>query len=371
MNPTCLSIEGPGRTHPYLLESGLLRQAGSLVAADGFERCIVLTDEHVEAHWRPVLEAGLEGLRQDWVVVPPGEATKSLEQVRDLYARLLALEVDRRTPVLALGGGMVGDLGGFVAATLLRGLPLYHLPTSLLAMVDSSLGGKTAVDLPEGKNLVGAFYPPRGVWVDPDTLKTLPMREWAGGMAEALKHAILASPDLFTLLEELSELAAPDLFTPEQLEALVLESARVKIDVVARDPWEAGERILLNLGHTLGHALEAAGGYQLLSHGEAVALGLLASVRLSRRRGILEEDLEPWLVALLRAWDLPRAIPASLQWPSVLEALRRDKKRGGPLYTFVLPRRIGEATVVRDVRDEEVREVFDALLQGGRGPGFA
>lgn len=371
MSSVILHLEAPGLGHPYRLEPGLLRHAGDLLRADGAQRCVVITDEHVARAWRAALEAGLGGVEQDWVVLPPGEEHKTLEQARDLYQRLLSFEVDRHTPILAFGGGVVGDLAGFVAATLLRGLPLYQVPTTLLAMVDSSLGGKTGVDLPEGKNLVGSFYAPRAVWADPETLRTLPMREWAGGMAEAIKHALVASPDLFEHLEVLSETAAPDLWSPEELQGLVEGAARVKVEIVSRDPLEGGERAWLNLGHTLGHALEAAGGYRMLSHGEAVSLGILAAVRMARGRGILEEDLEPWLVALLQAWDLPRSIPADLPWGAVAAALRRDKKRSRGALTFVLPLRVGAVRLVSGVPEDEVRATFEALLQGGRGPGFA
>lgn len=367
MNPVTLHLEAPGLSHPYRLESGLLGRAGALLREDGHSRCVVVTDENVAGAWRGALAEGLGDLRNEWVVLPAGEEQKTLDRARDLYSRLLELDVDRRTPVLAFGGGVVGDLAGFAAATLLRGLPLYQVPTTLLAMIDSSIGGKTGVDLPEGKNLVGAFYAPRAVLVDPDVLATLPMREWAGGMSEAIKHALIASPELFELIEELSDDAAPDLWSARQLHALVEGAARVKLDIVGRDPFERAERAWLNLGHTLGHALETAGHYGLQTHGEAVAVGMLAALRLSRRLGMLEEDFEHWLVALYHAWDLPRFVPAPIEWPQVAAALRHDKKGR---HTFILPRRIGEVAVVPDVPEDEVRAVFDALLAGGRGPGF-
>lgn len=370
MNPVTLRLDAPGLAHPYHLEAGLLGSLGAFLRSDGHGRCVIVTDENVAQAWRPVLDGGLGDLRREWIVLPAGEEQKTLDRARDLYSRLLELEVDRRTPVLAFGGGVVGDLAGFAAATLLRGLPLYQVPTTLLAMVDSSIGGKTGVDLPEGKNLVGAFYAPRAVLVDPAVLSTLPMREWAGGMSEVIKHALIASRDLFELVEELSEDAAPDLWSSQQLHDLVEGAARVKLDIVGRDPFEKGDRAWLNLGHTLGHALEAAGDYGLQTHGEAVAVGMLAALRLSRRLGLLEEDFEHWLVMLYHAWDLPRFVPASLEWPRVAAAMRRDKKRVEGKHTFVLPRRVGEVTVVPDVPEDEVQAVFEALLAGGRGPGF-
>jgi len=346
----------------FLLEVGLLDRIGTLLGQSGFDRCVVLTDHNVATAWRPSLQAGLAPLRQDWIVVTAGEARKSLDQVRELYGRLLDLEADRRTPLLAFGGGVVGDLAGFAAATWLRGLPFFQVPTTLVAMIDSSHGGKTGVDLPEGKNLVGAWHPAQAIWADPRTLRTLPRREWASGMSEAVKHALLASPELLERLEAFSHPPDPSRRQDSEIQDLVFESARIKRGIVERDPWEAGERALLNLGHTLGHALERTGNYSRFSHGEAVGLGLLAALRLAGHRGVLPDasDLRRRVEALLTAWDLPRAIPASVAWEQVAVGLRRDKKRLGGRLVFVLPTRLGRAEVC-EVEEAEVRRVFKEL----------
>ncbi len=370
MNPEVLPAQSP-RDPPYLLEAGLLKRAGDLLRRDGFRRCVVVTDPNVAGAWRSTLEAGLGSLRQDWLIVPAGEPSKDLELVRRIYQDLAGLQADRRTPIVAFGGGVVGDLAGFVAATWLRGVPFYQVPTTLLAMVDSSVGGKTGVDLPQGKNLVGAFCWPRAIWADPGTLRTLPRGQWASGLVEALKHALLASPDLLETLEELSELPDPGLWSARQVQDLVAEASRIKREFVARDPREAGERALLNLGHTLGHALEQAGGFARFNHGQAVGLGLVAGVRLARERGLLEEDLESALTDILGAWDLPVRIPGDLEWPTVLEALRRDKKRVDGRLVFILPRRAGHAERVDDVAEDEVRAVFHGLQRGPVGGHLA
>ncbi len=366
MNADALQPRSP-QDPPYLLEAGLLGRTGALLRQDGFHRCVVLTDQNVADAWRSTLDSGLGSLRRDWLVVPPGESGKSLEQVRELYGNLLDLQADRHTPILACGGGVVGDLAGFVAATWLRGVPFYQVPTTLLAMIDSSIGGKTGVDLPHAKNLVGAFYWPRAIWVDPGTLRTLPRSQWAAGLVEAIKHALLASPDLLEVLEELSELPDPGLWSARQTTDLVAQAARIKREVVARDPHEAGERVTLNLGHTLGHALEQAGGFARFTHGQAVGLGLLAAVRLARARGVLEEDLEPALEDLLRAWDLPLRIPSDIPWPVTWEALRRDKKGVDGRLVFILPRRTGCVERVDDVTEDEVHRVFQSLQRGPAG----
>ncbi len=356
MNPACPELS------PFLLEAGLLDRAGALLSREGFGRCVLLTDQNVAQAWRPTLQAGLSPLRQDWIVLPAGEESKTLDRVREVYGRLLGLEVDRQTPILALGGGVVGDLAGFVAATWLRGVPFFQLPTTLVAMIDSAHGGKTGVDLPEGKNLVGAWHPARAIWADLRTLRTLPRREWAGGMVEALKVALLASGDLLAHLEILGQAPDPGLFPEPAIRELVLRAAGIKRAIVGRDPRESGERALLNLGHTLGHALESAGGYRGFTHGEAVGLGLLAALRLSGNRGLLAEasDLPGRVEALLAAWDLPRVLPGSLRWEVVAAGLRRDKKRRAGRLVFVLPVGLGRAEIL-EVEEAEVRQVFEEL----------
>ncbi len=326
--------------YPYRVEPGLLQRLPEELNALGFPRAVLVTDRHLAALYP------LEGA----LVVPPGEQSKSLEQVAALYDQLVEARVNRRTALVAVGGGVVGDLAGFVAATYLRGLPLVQVPTTLLAMVDSSIGGKVGVDLPAGKNLVGAFYPPKAVLCDPDVLGTLPEREWSGGMAEVVKHAILAGPDFFRALD-----------TPPR--ELIERAAAVKIAVVTRDPFEQGERAHLNLGHTLGHALETVTGYARFHHGEAVALGLLAAVRLARNLGVLQEDFESELEDRLRRCGLPVRIPAGLSWEELETAMSRDKKNLDGRLTFVLPVRLGEVRVHPGVDPQDVRKVFEALCE--------
>jgi len=331
--------------YPYRIEPGLLGRLPEELEALGLSRAVVVTDHHLaELYAGPLSRLGPP------LAVPPGEQSKSLAQVAALYDGLVERAVNRRTALVAVGGGVVGDLAGFVAATFLRGLPLVQVPTTLLAMVDSSLGGKVGVDLPAGKNLVGAFYPPKAVLCDPAVLDTLPEREWSGGMAEVIKHAILDSADFFQALDR----------PPREL---IERAAAVKIAVVTRDPFEQGERAHLNLGHTLGHALETVTGYARFHHGEAVALGLVAAIRLARLLGVLEEDFEAALEDRLRRSGLPVRIPAGLSWEAIASAMAKDKKNVDGRLTFVLPVRLGKVRVHPGVDPDDVRKVFESLCE--------
>lgn len=340
--------------HPYLVEPGLLARVPQLLREQGFERAVLITDQDVYRAQFGAFKDGFE--RLDVVGIEAGESQKTLDNAQWMYGCLARLEVDRQTPILVFGGGVIGDLGGFVAATYLRGLPLFGIPTSLLAMVDSSIGGKVGVDLPQGKNLVGAFYPPRAVWVDPEVLSTLPEQEGSNGMAEVIKHGLIASPELFELCLQLPPF--PEL-SLEQRTELVRRAAQVKLDIVTRDPKEHGERAHLNLGHTLGHALETAGDYTRLSHGQAVALGMLAAHELARRQKMLEKPLP--LQDVLSRHGLPTRLEAGFEWARVEAALAQDKKRLNGKLRFVLPVRPGQVELVSGVPLEHVREVFEEL----------
>lgn len=319
---------------------------------------VVISDRQVEAALRATL-----GGDHEWLVVDAGETSKCLEVASNLWSRLCGLSADRGTAILAVGGGMVGDLAGFVAGTYLRGLPFYSLPTSLLAMVDASVGGKVGIDLPEGKNLVGQFYPARAVAIDPELLDTLPESEWASGMAEVIKHGILQGAPLWdTLLDCRREQLVEDRARREQV---LREAVEVKLRVVTEDPYErTGLRATLNLGHTFGHALEWCSGYGL-RHGEAVGLGMLAAVRLSRSLGLLADDFEPQLIALLERWSLPIYLPdpegGMWEWLALTKAFDRDKKSSGGAWNFILPTRAGHVKTVTAPAPEAVRAAVESL----------
>jgi 3-dehydroquinate synthase len=281
------------------------------------------------------------------LLCPAGEASKSVPVATEWWGRLAAAAVDRRALVLAVGGGVVGDLGGFVAATYLRGLPLVQVPTTLLAQVDSSVGGKVAINLPAGKNLVGCFWQPSLVWIDPLVLKTLSDRQFAAGMAEVIKYGVLRDEGLLTSLER--ESATIRARQPQRLAALVHQCCQIKAEIVRRDPRETtGVRASLNFGHTVGHAIEALTGYDQVLHGEAVAIGMVAEAELAARLGRGPADLPDRLRTVLQQYGLPTELP-KLTWEQWRGAMLRDKKNVAQQIAFALPRRIGEVTLQTDV----------------------
>jgi 3-dehydroquinate synthase len=344
-----------GASSSTLLVGNGCRKLFSQMVRQEVKRFVVLSDENVKkAHEQSLLEGA------SWLSVPAGEASKDIAQAIHLWSELIRLKLDRSSAVVAVGGGVVGDLAGFVASTFLRGVPFYSVPTSLLAMVDASVGGKVGIDLPEGKNLVGQFYPARVVAVDPELLSTLPLSEWSSGMAEVIKHGILSGPDLWS---EILSFGPENRSELERLTHLVTKAVGVKVDVVTQDPYEkTGIRATLNLGHSYGHAIEWCSGYRL-SHGEAVGLGLLAGARLSKALGILKRDFESELLAVLRKWQLPTVLPSGERygWERVSQALDRDKKNKDGRWCFVLPVSIGQVETVRDAPRSAVREAFLGL----------
>jgi len=351
--------------YPIHVGPGLLGSLGSALRAAGVAagtRLAIVSNPVVEPLYGARTRASLEaaGLTTLTSTIPDGEAHKTLATVASLYDQFLAGGLDRSSLVLSLGGGVTGDLAGFAAATFMRGLPFAQVPTSLLAMVDASVGGKTGADLPQGKNLVGAFKQPRLVLVDPELLATPPLAEFRSGMAELLQHGILGDPDLFAQLE------SPPSADPTGLPAPILARAlQVKIDVVEADPFEQGRRAVLNLGHTTGHALEQISGYRL-RHGEAVAIGLVAAARIAAALGRADVALAGRIEAALTAWGLPTRIPAGepgqpFTVGAIWAAMAHDKKRRGRAQRWVLPQALGRVEIAADVPPEVVKSVLRDL----------
>jgi 3-dehydroquinate synthase len=311
-----------------------------------------------DANTRPHAERLARLVGSDAVAaVPAGEHSKSLAEAAKLYSQLAARAADRQTPVIAVGGGVVGDLAGFVAATYNRGLPLVMVPTTLLAMVDSSVGGKVGINLPEGKNLVGAFHQPAGVWIDTALLDTLPDREYRSGLAEAVKYGVILDAELFAWLEKNTDAVVRR--DSAAVAHVVTRSCRLKADVVEQDEREeTGLRMVLNYGHTFAHAFEVVGGYGAWRHGEAVAAGMVCASRLAERRGLIPADVTIRQAKLLARLGLPTERRPEWEPDALLSVMRRDKKNVGGRMRFILPTRLGHVAPFDDVPEAQVREVL-------------
>lgn len=348
--PQQLPVSHPGGRYEVVVGGNLLSRMGVLAGLE--EGAIaVITDENVGPLYADRLE-DVDGV----FTIPAGEQHKTLDTVRNLYEQLLAAEIDRGSSVVALGGGVVGDVAGFVAATYMRGVRLVQCPTSLLAMVDASVGGKTGVDLPQGKNLVGAFKQPAAVLADVSTLRTLPPAEFAAGMAEVVKHGLIGAP---ALLEAVEQGAGQ----PDELPALqqmIASAIEVKRDVVEEDPFEQGRRAILNLGHTFGHAIEQVSGYRV-RHGEGVAMGLVAAANLSARLGLCAPALQGQIEKVLSRLYLPTRIPAGLESGTLMTAMGSDKKKARGQLRFILIRAVGDVFVSGNVAEEAVMETLEAV----------
>jgi 3-dehydroquinate synthase len=349
------------RGYPIHIGRGLLARADLVAGAIPQRRVAIVTNDtvaplHLERLAGPLEAAGVACVR---IVVPDGEDHKDWATLDRVIGELLAHRCDRYTAIVALGGGVVGDLAGFAAATYQRGVPYIQVPTTLLAQVDSSVGGKTAINHPRGKNMIGAFYQPQLVLADMDALATLPERELRAGLAEVIKHGAIRDAALFAWLEaNVERLVARDV---EALAHVVKRSVEIKAAVVARDEREAGERALLNFGHTFGHAIEAGLGYGTWLHGEAVAAGMVMAAELSTRLGMLEPQSAERLRGLIERAGLPVAGPG-LPADRYLELMSVDKKAQAGRLRFILLERLGSAVIRGDVSPDALRATLEAAV---------
>jgi 3-dehydroquinate synthase len=345
------------RGYPIHIGAALLSRVGELLPSTRSARAVIVTNSVVAAHHLDPLQKGLEraGMRHDVIVMPDGEARKDWAALYEIHTRLLELKAERSTMLIALGGGVIGDLAGFAAATYQRGMPLVQVPTTLLAQVDSSVGGKTAVNHPLGKNMIGAFYQPSAVIIDSATLSTLPDREYASGLAEVVKYGAIRSPELLAWLESNVEpLRGRDDATVAHA---IHESCRIKAGIVAADEREAGERALLNFGHTFGHAIEVGTGYGAWLHGEAVAAGMVLAGELSVRVAGFPAAENRRLKQLLSRFGLP-VRPPSLGADRYLELMARDKKVEAGKLRLVLLEALGRPTIRTDILRSSLRALL-------------
>ena len=357
-------IEVRAASGPYAIHCrwGALDDLGALMRDAGLSGSpFIISDETVaevagERAMRSLRAAGFEPRLHAFA---PGEASKNLETVRCAYDWLLDCRAERSSPIIALGGGVVGDVAGFVAATYLRGVPFVQAPASLLAMVDASIGGKVGVDLPRGKNLVGAFYPPRLVVQDPSLLTSLPPRSLREGFAEVIKHGLIMDPPMLDVLErDAARLLAVE---PELTTEIVARNAALKAAVVSEDEREGGRRAILNYGHTIGHAIEAVTGYTGVLHGEAISIGMMAAAEIGRRMGITPAAIGERQARLFERYELPRAMPG-IDVEAVLDATLLDKKVAAKKVRWVLLEDAGRPVLRDDVPRDLVRDVLQPLF---------
>ena len=351
-----METRGAAPSHPALVGSGLIASTGEEVAKRlRSSRCAVISDTNIAPLLADRVKQSLtsSGFQPTFITIPAGEKSKTLGQTGAICDQMITTRLNRQSFIVGLGGGVIGDISGFVAAIFHRGIPHIQIPTTLFAMVDSSIGGKTGVNTGAGKNLIGAVHHPALVIDDLDVLKTLPRREFNQGFAEIIKHAIIADAEMFDALKDV------DL---KNLTPLIRRNIEIKSRIVAKDERDrTGERALLNFGHTVGHAIERAGDYSEFLHGEAISLGIVAACDVSMRKAGLPRDQRDAIVDLLQKFELPTRLPPNFPREKIFEALPFDKKFESGEVRFVVTPRIGSAHLSRDVTMEDMREAVDQL----------
>ena len=350
------------RSYHILIQHGLIAESGTTIySCSPGNHAVIITNATVAPLYLPAVKKSLEDALFQVAVIelPDGEQYKTLSLVEQLYDQLLAYNVDRTSPIIALGGGVIGDMTGFAAATFLRGVPLIHIPTTLLAQVDSSVGGKTGVNLPQGKNMVGAFYQPRLVLIDPAVLKTLDSRELRAGMSEVIKYSVIHDLDFFHFLR--NNMAGAYALDEAVISRIIKTCCAIKAAITAQDEHEGSIRAVLNFGHTIGHAIEMLTAYSSFRHGEAVAMGMAAAARLSAAWGYCSHEACNDLIALLESAGLPVQLPA-LERNSYLAAIQKDKKRSRGTIRMVLMKSIGEV-IIEEIAAEKLASALTDHLQ--------
>jgi 3-dehydroquinate synthase len=357
-----LNIDLGERSYEILLGSGLLDRVGELLSQVlQPSRIILVTHPSLFRLYGEKVLAGLkkQGWTTDIIEVPEGEKSKSLYQAEIIYDRLLDFNCDRKSVLIALGGGVIGDLTGFVAATYQRGIPFVQVPTTLLSQVDSSVGGKTAVNHPKGKNMIGAFYQPRLVVADLDTLQTLPQKEFRAGLAEVIKYGVISDINLFEYLENNTEKILQ--LDHEYLAHIIKTSCAIKAQVVEKDERESHYRMILNFGHTLGHSIESLTSYLQFIHGEAVAIGMVHAAKISRQLGKCKDEVPIRLCEVIRKCGLPSQWP-DLDSQKVIESLYHDKKTMNHKIKFIVVKEIGRVEIVEDMPESDILKMLQSKV---------
>ncbi len=342
------------------IESGSLPRIGNIIKSIlPLSKAEIVTNNVVGKLYGDIVRDSLSanGIKSEIFSIPDGEEYKSLEWASKVFDAFVQHQMNRNSAVIALGGGVIGDLAGFVSATFMRGIPLIQVPTSLIAQVDSSVGGKTAVNHPKAKNLIGVFYQPKYVLIDIDVLKSLPEREFKSGLAEVVKHGVIMDKELFEYMESnVSRILALD---PQSIEQIVARSCKDKVTIVEQDEKEQNIRAILNYGHTIGHGIETVTDYKVYRHGEAISIGMIVAGKIAVNKGILKEENLIRQINLLKAYGLPTTFP-DLNVDSIINAIYLDKKiKADFKLRFVLPKDIGEAIIMENVEEREVRKAIE------------
>lgn len=351
-----LQLELGERSYPIYIDSGLFNNVDLLSKHIRAKRVCIVTNTVVAPLYLDEIKAKLSAFELDEIILPDGEAEKSLANFEQIMSHLLANEHGRDTTLIALGGGVIGDITGFAAACYQRGVDFIQIPTTVLSQVDSSVGGKTAVNHPLGKNMIGAFYQPKAVIIDINSLKTLPVREFNAGIAEVIKYGILGDGDFFVWLE--NNISAIQQGDQSTLATMIEKCCQCKADIVSNDETEAGVRALLNLGHTFGHAIEAEQGYGNWLHGEAVATGMVLAAKLAVVMDLLEVSELCRIESLIKAFDLPLLAPENMGLDEFVRHMKRDKKNIGGKLRFIIPTSIGKS----EIRDDITVEILQQIL---------
>ncbi|MBW4562024.1 MAG: 3-dehydroquinate synthase [Mojavia pulchra JT2-VF2] len=359
-----INVNLPEQSYEIAIAPSSLDQLGQhMTSLKLGNKVLLVSNPTIFKHYgeRAVASLKAEGFEVASCTLPPGERYKNLNSIQKLYDAALEKRLERSSTIVALGGGVIGDMAGFAAATWLRGINVVQVPTTLLAMVDSAIGGKTGVNHPQGKNLIGAFHQPRLVLIDPDVLKTLPMREFRAGMAEVIKYGVIWDAELFAQMEASKNLNQLRYIKPELIESILTRSCQAKADVVSKDEKEAGLRAILNYGHTIGHAVESLTGYRLVNHGEAVGIGMVAAGEIAVELGMWQKQDAERQNALIQKAGLPTQLPSGVDIEAIVEALQLDKKVKAGKVRFVLPTQIGVVTVTDEVPSDTIRQVLQKM----------
>ena len=359
---TVIPVPIPQNAYKVVLAAGGLGQIGAifqdsaLVSPNLGKKILIVSNPKIWKHYGEAAFSALQtaGFDVAYCILPAGERYKTLRSVEKIFDSALAHRLERSSTMVALGGGVIGDMTGFAAASWLRGIAVVQIPTTLLAMVDASIGGKTGVNHPKGKNLIGAFHQPRLVLIDPETLNTLPTREFRAGMAEVIKYGVIWDADLFEQLEDLSRIDQRRSFSMELLMEILRRSCQAKVDVVSQDEKEAGLRAILNYGHTIGHAIESLTHYRTFNHGEGVGLGMTAVGHIAAQLGLWSQDCCDRQYRLIRKVGLPVQLPASFETEAVLEMLTADKKVKAGRVRFIMPHNIGMVKITDEVPNDAI-----------------